>query len=110
VSSSFGEQGEEASVITFRDFVPQPLNYTGLPRGIFGALKQPEFETFEEAVASANAWIAQEAIQVIHLETVVLPHLYIQDAKDVSKTDQAIVEGHKVAFWEQFVRVWYEVA
>ncbi len=95
-------------MIAFKDFVPQPLNYTGPPKGLFGSLKVPQFETFEEAVAAANAWIAQEAIQVIHLETVVLPHLSIQDAKDVSKTAQAIVEGHKVAFWEQFVRVWYE--
>jgi hypothetical protein len=88
-------------VIAFRDFVPKPLNSTG--RNV------PEFETFEEAVASANAWIAQEAIRVIHVETVVLPHVYIQDAKDVGQTGHAIVESDKVAFWEQFVRVWYEV-
>jgi hypothetical protein len=96
-------------VIAFRDFVPQPLSYTGPPKGFFGLRKAPQFETFEEAVASANAWIAQEAIRVIHVETVVLPHVYIQDAKDVSQTGHAVVEGHKVAFWEQFVRVWYEV-
>ena len=96
-------------MIAFRDFVPQPLNYTGPPKGFFALRKVPEFETFEEAVALANAWIAQDAIRVIHLETVILPHVYIRDAKDVSETEQAIVEGHKVAFWEQFVRVWYEV-
>jgi hypothetical protein len=101
--------GKESSVIGFRDFVPQPLNYTGPQKGLFGLLKAPEFETFEEAVASANAWIARDAVRVIHLETVILPHIYISDARDVGETGQAIVEGHKVAFWEQFVRVWYEV-
>jgi hypothetical protein len=96
-------------VIAFRDFVPQPLNYPGPSQGLFGLSKVPEFETFEAAVASANAWIAREAIRVIHVETVVLPHVYIPNARDVSQTGHAVVEGHKVAFWEQFVRVWYEV-
>ena len=48
-------QREGMTVIAFRDFVPQPLNYTGPSKGIFGSWKVPEFETFEEAVASANA-------------------------------------------------------
>jgi hypothetical protein len=95
-------------MIAFRDFVPQPLNYKGPPKTILGLLKVPQFETLEEAVAAANEWIKREAIKVIHVETVVLPHTYIYDAKDVGVTDQAIVEGHKVAFWEQFARVWYE--
>ncbi len=96
-------------MIAFKDFVPQPLNYTGPSKGFFSLQKVPEFETFEEAVASANAWIAQEAIRVIHLETVVLPHAYINDARDVSQTGHAVLEWYKLVFWEQFVRVWYEV-
>jgi hypothetical protein len=94
-------------VIAFRDFVPQPLNDTG-PKGLLGSWKAPGFETFEEAVAAANAWIAREAVRVLHVETVVLPHAYIRDARDVGQTGQAVVEGHKVAFWGQLVRVWYE--
>ena len=96
-------------MIAFKDFVPQPLNYTGPSKGFFALPKVPEFETFEKAVASANAWIAQEAIRVIHVETVVLPHAYIHDARDVSQTGQAILQASSLAFWEQFVRVWYEV-
>jgi hypothetical protein len=95
-------------VIAFRDFVPQPLNYTGPPKRLFGSWRSPGFETFEEAVASANAWIAREAVRVIHVETVVLPHAYIRDAGGVDQTGHAAVAGHQVAFWGQFVRVWYE--
>ena len=96
-------------MIAFKDFVPQPLNYTGPPKGFFALQKVPEFETFEKAVASANAWIAQEAIQVIHVETVVLPHPYIHDARDVDQTGRAVLPAASLAFWEQLVRVWYEV-
>ena len=81
----------------------------GAIEGLLRLPKVPEFETFEKAVASANAWIAQEAIRVIHVETVVLPHAYIHDARDVSQTGQAILQASSLAFWEQFVRVWYEV-
>ena len=55
-------------MIAFKDFVPQPLNYTGPSKGFFALQKVPEFETFEKAVASANAWIAQEAIRVVWYE------------------------------------------
>ena len=96
-------------MIAFKDFVPQPLNYTGPSKGFFALPKVPEFETFEKAVASANAWIAQEAIRVIHVETVVLPHAYIHDARDVSQTGQPVLQWGSLVFWEQFVRVWYEV-
>ena len=96
-------------MIAFKDFVPQPLNYAGPSKGFFALQKVPEFETFEKAVASANAWIAQEAIRVIHVETVVLPHAYIHDARDVSQTGQAVLPLSSLVFFEQFVRVWYEV-
>ena len=55
-------------MIAFKDFVPQPLNYAGPSKGFFALQKVPEFETFEKAVASANAWIAQEAIRVVWYE------------------------------------------
>ena len=96
-------------MIAFKDFVPQPLNYTGPSKGFFALPKVPEFETFEKAVTSANAWIAQEAIRVIHVETVVLPHPYIHDARDVDQTGRAVLPAASLAFWEQLVRVWYEV-
>ena len=85
-------------MIAFKDFVPQPLNYTGPTKGFFALPKVPEFETFEKAVASGNAWIAQEAIRVIHVETVVLPHAYIHDARDVSQTGQAVLQASSLAF------------
>jgi hypothetical protein len=77
--------------VAFQDLVPQPLNYTGPPKTFFGSLKVPQFETFEDEVATANEWIAREGATVV--ETMVLPHVFISDAKDLSKTDKAIVAG-----------------
>ncbi|TMQ29784.1 MAG: hypothetical protein E6K70_25170 [Planctomycetota bacterium] len=62
-----------------------------------------------KVIASANAWIAQEALRVIHVETVLLPHAYTHDARDVSQTGQPVLQWGSLVFWEQFVRVWYEV-
>src|SRR5262245_48269400 len=95
-------------MIAYRDFVPMPLDYEGPAKGILGQLKVPEFETFDAAVTAASEWTRREGVKVVNVETVVLPHAYIKDARAVEETRDAVVPEHKVAFWEQFVRVWYE--
>jgi hypothetical protein len=96
-------------MFAYRDFVPMPVDYEGPAKGILGQTKVPEFETFDAAVVAATEWARREAVRVINVETVVLPHANVKDARAVEETRGAVVPGHKVAFWEQFLRVWYEV-
>jgi len=95
-------------MIAYRDFVPMPLDYEGPSKGILGQARAPAFETFDAAVLAADEWARREGVRVISVETVVLPHAYVKDSRAVEETRDAVVPGSKVAFWEQFVRIWYE--
>src|SRR5205823_14856084 len=65
---------EEDLMLAFRDFVPRQLRspHFGLS---FGAI-EGDYETFEDAVAAARAWLAEERPTVIQIETVVLPDIW----------------------------------
>jgi hypothetical protein len=53
-------------MIAFRDFPPKQLTpHTWPSYGTFGS--------FEEAVQAANDWIATEHIDVVNVETVLVP-------------------------------------
>ena len=82
------------AVIAFKDFVPKQV---GIKSGIFGGA--PVYADLTDAVASANRWIGQEKIQVLNVETVVLPG----DAG----TDQTVVGFIDVHSCLQVIRVWY---
>jgi hypothetical protein len=53
-------------MIKYRDFAPQITE-----RGPFGG--PTEYEVFSEVVSAVNQWIESRTIQVINVETVVLP-------------------------------------
>lgn len=74
-------------MIRYRDFAPRQTRPAG-----FLALPQ-QSEIFDAAVAEANAWIEQAGVEVVTIETVVLP---------IRGTT-----GDFQSTWHQFVRVWY---
>ncbi len=85
-------------MIQFADFVPEMLK----PPGIF----QPgEYESFEEALAAANEWIVGHQIDVVNVETVVLPNIWSH--YEEGSTDVSLGTGESVSRWHQFIRVWY---
>lgn len=53
-------------MIKYKDFAPRITE-----RGPFGG--PAEYESFSEVVSEVNQWIASTTIQVINVETVVLP-------------------------------------
>ncbi|MBW4693811.1 MAG: hypothetical protein KME27_18865 [Lyngbya sp. HA4199-MV5] len=53
-------------MIQYKDFAPRITE-----RGPFGGAS--EYELFSEVVSAVNQWIESTAIQVINVETVVLP-------------------------------------
>ncbi len=86
-------------MISYKDFAPKQVNRSGF-------LRQAEYETFDEAVEAAGAWIEQGAVTVINVETVVLPNIWGQFEEGTEDVALATAEGYAV--WHQFVRVWYK--
>jgi hypothetical protein len=81
--------------IAFKDFVPKQED----TKSGFLGLGPPVYAELADAVASANRWIGQEKVQVLNVETVVLPG----DAG----TDQTVVGFIDVHRCLQVIRVWY---
>lgn len=82
-----------------RDFVPQVRD----PGGFF---KQAEYDSFDAAVSAAGQWIDTTGVDVVTLETVVLPnihHTWEEGTGDPSLRSS----GEMSTTWHQFVRVWY---
>ena len=98
-SSSTSSAGDALGALQFRDFVPQMLSN-------FGLFKVAEYESFEAAVQAANQWLQDSPIELVQLETVVLPNIW-------SKYEEGTTDGSlgtstsATSHWHQFLRVWY---
>ncbi|MEO8497073.1 MAG: hypothetical protein ABI614_18530 [Planctomycetota bacterium] len=87
-------------MIQFRDFVPEMLSAPAL-------FKAGEYESMAAALTAANAWIKANDIQIVNVETVVLPNIwsrYEEGTADVALGTSGEMPSH----WHQFVRVWYQ--
>jgi hypothetical protein len=85
-------------MIRFEDFAPKLLK-----SGFFGR----EFESFADALAGANSWIDQNDIDVVNIETVVLPQIWGKGEDGTTDVDLR-VGGETSCTWHQFIRVWYK--
>jgi hypothetical protein len=72
-------------------------------------LKQPEFESFDRAVAEANAWIESDQVDVVNIETIVLPNLWSPYEEGTGDAN-IVTRGDFATHWNQFVRVWYKTS
>ena len=80
----------------FKDFAPQVVK-----KGFF----KIDHESLEKALNAANAWIRDHNIEVLNIETVVLPNMW----KAGGTTDMAHTSSEiGGSFWYQFIRVWYK--
>jgi hypothetical protein len=87
-------------MILYRDFSP------GRIRG--GLLHGDRFETFERAVAAANTWISEQKVDLVTVETVVLPNIWSDEEEGTSDGEVETTESMtSVNSWFQFLRVWY---
>ena len=87
-------------MIQFNDFVPRM-------RSAPGFLKPAEYDSFDEAAAAASRWIEKTAVDVVNIETVVLPNIH--RAREEGSADSSLhSSGEMATSWHQFVRVWYE--
>ena len=81
----------------FKDFVPSVKD----PGGFF---KPATHEDLAETLARANAWIDQKGIDVINVETVVLPNMRIEEGPEDTELRTS---GDMSSYWYQFIRVWF---
>ncbi len=86
-----------------RDFVPRMIREPSLFKCA------GEYETFQDAVDAANAWIINSHIDLINLETVVLPNIW-------SRWEEGTGDGSlgtrvdSPSLWHQFLRCWYRAS
>lgn len=87
-------------MIRYRDFAPRLIKR--------GLLHSDDYESFDAAVAAANAWLTETKADVMSMETVVLPNIAL-DSSDATiegrvQTEEAMTSINE---WYQFLRVWY---
>jgi len=91
-------------MIAFRDFSPRNLDKPGFSKGV------GEWEPLSAALAAANEWIASEGIEVLNVETVVLPCHPSERAFSDSSAPAAHVNGGNWHVARQVVRVWHRAS
>jgi hypothetical protein len=85
-------------MLAFRDFAPKVLEDGGWLSG-------PAYEDFDAALEAANAWIAADSIDVVNVETVVLPNIYSPGEQGTVDPELGMHAGRGT--WHQFLRVWF---
>lgn len=85
--------------IEFKDFAPAATEHRAL---IFSSRT---IDTFQSALDEANAWIDRNSIEVLNIETVVLPEMHSEEG--TTDTDLT-TSGEMMSSWYQFIRVWYK--
>lgn len=74
------------------------------PNVIKSGLLSTRYESLHATVRRANEWMAREQVNLINIETVVLPNV------GEGETSKAAIRtsGELSSYWFQVVRVWYE--
>lgn len=89
-------------MIHFRDFEPRLLESAGL-------FKAAQYESVGVVLQEVNDWIHRENIEVVNIETVVLPNIHSWNEEGTA--DPELITGGDVgSTWHQFFRVWYKAA
>jgi hypothetical protein len=86
-------------LLAFRDFAPQMTD----PPGLF---KPARFTSLQHALNEANSWINLNGIDVVNVETVVLPNTWSPHEQGTSDPELH-QSGDMPTAWNQFIRVWY---
>ncbi len=87
-------------MIRYKDFAPHVIKR--------GLLHSDDYENFDAAVAAANDWIVSAGVELINVETVVLPNISADRSEGTIdgrvETEEAMTSINE---WYQFARVWY---
>ena len=86
-------------MIRYRDFVPGLVEKAGLDG-------PARYEPFSHTVEMMNNWVTANGIDVVTVETVVLPNLHRPQAGGSDDTSLEAAAQYATT-WHQFLRVWY---
>ncbi|MDP1560724.1 MAG: hypothetical protein Q8M16_04950 [Pirellulaceae bacterium] len=86
--------------LRYLDFVPRQVKAPGL-------ITEGRYENFDAAVEAANRWLDEQRVQLLQLETVVLPNLW-NDWEEGTKDGSISTSGDAPSRWHQFLRIWYQ--
>jgi len=64
------------------------------------------YEDFAAAAAAADAWLESHNVELVQIETVVLPNIHDDDEEGTTDSDLRTA-GEYGSSWYQFVRIWY---
>jgi len=86
-------------MIQYIDFFPDVIDTSLL--GIVRAV-----DSFDAVVKVANNWTASNPVEVVNIETVLIPQS--QAIKEAPKSKEGFYpEGHNPTHWYQGIRIWY---
>ena len=86
-------------MIKCKDFVPEIIK----KGGFFTIAKAQEFQA---CLDQANEWISNHQIEVINIETVVLPNIH-DELEEGSMDTNLDTLGDTSSSWNQFIRIWF---
>ena len=88
-------------MIVYQDFLPNPVPGGGLAT---------EYEPLPSVVVRVNEWIAATKVDVVNIETVLLPNIVtLTTAGDTAKSTLH-TSSDMGSRWYQIVRVWFRAA
>lgn len=92
---------DQMALLKFKDFVPEQTGknkWTG--RG--------EYDSLADSLRAANQWmVSHPQIELINIETVVLPSLHSPKEEGSEDPELIISSNSSLQAWHQFIRVWY---
>ena len=87
-------------MLHYKDFVPKEISKPGF-------FAPGAHESFDNAVAEANQWLAENDVRLVSMETVVLPNIWSK--WEEGSSDASIgTSGDSPSRWHQFLRCWYQ--
>ena len=86
-------------MIEFKDFVADELSSAGF-------FKQATHESLRTVLGEVNGWIKASEVDVINVETVVLPNIH-SPHEEGSEDTSLHTKGDWTSTWHQVVRVWF---
>lgn len=85
-------------MFTYKDFAPEVVEKGGL-------FRSNKVEALKEVVATANHWAETNSVEVINIETVLLPVTSKDPVESFERTAISVELG--MAEWTQIVRLWF---
>lgn len=82
-----------------KDFVPEKT------KG--GMFKSSKVQKFEEVRDEMNRWLEDHPVEVLNIETIVLPNIHEKE-EEGSRDTELLTYGESSSNWYQLIRVWYK--